>query len=254
MEQTKEDIDCSQYDSGRRSQFLNALSHDIRTPLNALALNITLAGLMLDAGDVASVRESLVEIKTSIASITELLGTLAGFSTLESSMEFGVISAFPLVESFSQLIAQYQSIALSKGLRLRFRCDHEEKDIITDKIALFRIVSSLLDNAIKFTVAGAVEVQTVLEDGALAVFVRDTGPGIPASFQSRLFTEFAQAGNYERDKNKGIGLGLAIIKKMITHLEGSIDVSSTDTGTIIRINIPISTGTDSADSSDSRGQ
>lgn len=223
----------------RKNFFLNALSHDLRTPLNALSLQASVAQEFLARGDLPAVNEALSEIRENAQGVAELLCSLLEYARMELSTECKPM-IFDLQSFIQQLCKGFHHSALRKGLFIHTDCP--SLLITCDKIKLFRIISNLVDNAIKFTASGGVTISSTLDSGSsnvmVTISVRDTGIGIPESFRALLFTEFAQADNSERDRSKGFGLGLAITHKLVTQLDGIINVSSDDHGSCFAITIP----------------
>jgi CheY-like chemotaxis protein/anti-sigma regulatory factor (Ser/Thr protein kinase) len=113
--------------------------------------------------------------------------------------------------------ADYRPLANGKGLE--FHVVAPELLVETDPVLLERLVRNLVDNAFKYTAAGSVTLAAALAEGKAQLSVRDTGPGIPEAERERIFEEFYQIGNPERDRVQGLGLGLAIVQRL-AHLLG----------------------------------
>jgi two-component system, sensor histidine kinase len=120
----------------------------------------------------------------------------------------------------------HRARADQKGLRLL--CSIPSRTIVaTDRIRLERILSNLIDNAIKYTKNGVVELVVERRTTELAIHVADTGEGIAAANQVAIFDDFFQVRNGERDSRKGYGLGLAIARRLAHQLGGDLTVEST---------------------------
>jgi CheY-like chemotaxis protein/anti-sigma regulatory factor (Ser/Thr protein kinase) len=118
----------------------------------------------------------------------------------------------------------YRPVAREKGLEFRFEA--AEGLVSTDPVLLERLVRNLVDNAFKYTVAGRIALRAEVAGSTVRIAVRDSGPGIPASERERIFEEFYQIGNPERDRSRGLGLGLAIVRRLAQLLKLQITVES----------------------------
>ncbi len=219
------ELEASRAESQRKSFFLNALSHDLRTPLNGLMLQADLAELSAQTNDGESLRESLQEIKASVRVAGELLNNLLELGRLDWAEDRVSITEVSLAPMLEALIRTHQITADQRGLFLRAVVP-PALTVCTDRLKLERILSNLVGNALKFTEKGGVTVTTQSEGAFLKIHVSDTGVGIAPDHQERLFEEFYQVHNRERDRRKGFGLGLAIARKLARQLGGDIDFES----------------------------
>ncbi len=204
-----------------KSQFLAAASHDLRQPLHALSLFS--ATLMLRAAD-ATTSEIAGHINKALASLATLVDSLLDVSKLDAGAvrpELQRVSVKALIE---RIEADYRPVAREKGLT--FRIAPAEAQIETDPVLLERLLRNLIDNAFKYTAAGSVSLDAELDEGTVCISVRDTGPGIPESERERIFEEFYQIGNPERDRAKGLGLGLAIVRRLALLLGLEVQLES----------------------------
>jgi signal transduction histidine kinase len=228
--------------SARKTRFLAAVSHDIRTPANAISL---LAELMQRtastpalhgeipqlAGDLRSNALSLVHLVSDVLDLTRFD---SGRIELEES-EFGLDAA--IMDECRQL----QPLAREKGLE--FSCDPPPQFIRVraDRVKLTRILGNLISNALKFTAEGRVIVTAGAsrEQGAW-IRVCDTGPGIPSEFQDRIFDEFFQLK--QTAGSTGSGLGLAICRRLAHAMGGQITLrSEAGKGSCFTLTLPPST-------------
>jgi two-component system, sensor histidine kinase len=200
--------------SRAKSRFLAAASHDLRQPLHTLSLYS--AALGLHAPDGVS-GEIAAHINKALGSLSALVDSLLDISKLDAGAvqpELQSVSVQPLVE---RIEADYRPVANAKGLE--FRVVAPGFFVETDPVLLERLVRNLVDNAFKYTAAGGVTVVAERSERIGHITVRDTGPGIPASEREHIFEEFYQIGNPERDRSEGLGLGLAIVRRL-AHLLG----------------------------------
>jgi len=242
-----EDLQRSRAQTEEKSFFLNAISHDLRTPLNGLTLQASAAELAADANDSESLRSALMEIKVSALATSQLLDRLLEYGRSGIGEQSNDMAEFRLNEVMCELDSRFRAAAQQKQLELDVRCD-ERLMVRSDRMKLERILSNLLDNAIKFTIVGGVRVEVeharaaasasnsagagnatvgaTAGQSGIEIHVIDTGIGIAASDVERLFEEFYQVHNDERDRTKGFGIGLSIARRLARQIGGDVLVQS----------------------------
>jgi PAS domain S-box-containing protein len=219
------ELEASRAEARRRAFFLNAISHDLRTPLNGLVLQANLARLSAETGDSATLAETLTQIESSVAATSDLLNALLEAARSGGPAECATVEAFVLDEMVSRALSACRAAAEQKGLSLRGVVPDGLR-VSTDRVKFERVLRNLLDNAVKFTATGSVHVEAQRTGNDVAVQVVDTGVGIAADEQARLFEEFYQVNNPERDRRKGFGLGLAVAHRLAAELGGSLTLDS----------------------------
>ena len=212
-------------DAKRKSLFLNALSHDLRTPLNGLMLQTSLAEVSLESQDADSLKEAFAEIKASARTTAALLDGLLECARLDWAADDNHVSEFDLSEVLAESVGASKAAADAKGLSLTSN-DGGGLRLRTDRMKLERVLSNLIVNAAKFTEKGSIRIEVQHAAGGVDLHVIDTGVGIAPEHQERLFDEFYQVHNHERDRNKGFGLGLAIARRLARQLGGDVSVQS----------------------------
>jgi signal transduction histidine kinase len=233
------DLAESREESNRKSVFLNAISHDLRTPLNGLLLHASLAELHVSRNDPAATIKSLDEIKTQARLTAELLDGLLDFARVDSGQDRPHPAAVDLDHLIAEVLNTHALAASNKSLQYPVP---EPTGIVmqTDRLKLERILNNLVGNAIKFTSAGEVAVRARKAGTSVEITVTDTGIGIPAEHLPRLFDEFYQVENRERDRAKGFGLGLAISRKLCGQLGGTVTVQSeAGRGSTFKLSLPV---------------
>jgi two-component system, sensor histidine kinase len=196
-----------------RARVLATASHDLRQPLHALSIYsaVLAAGPQPD-----QLREVSANIDQIVRSLGSLLHGLLDLSRLTVGHYVPEQQRVELDVVIDGVCAEYQRMAAEKGLALR--TDLQPAHLTGDAVAIGRIVRNLLDNAIKYTDRGVINVTTHVdgagESPAAIVTITDSGPGIPVDEQNRIFEEFYQTDNPTRDRSKGVGLGLAIVKRL----------------------------------------
>lgn len=227
--------------SQRKTRFLAAVSHDVRTPANAISLT---AEVIKQAGDNPDWAHEIPELAEALRSnaklLVELVSDVLDLARFDSGKVDVETSEFNLQDMVAKEIMQYQALASTAGLRLTGTTDAEPIWLRTDRMKLARVLSNLIGNAIKFTDVGGVDVRcTRSSDGMVEVHVADTGVGIQQDHLEHIFDEFFQIKNPERDRSKGTGLGLAICKRLVDAIGCSLSVRSRfGAGTTFAIRIP----------------
>ena len=209
----------------RKSAFLASMSHEFRTPMNAIK---GFTNLVLRRGkDELSERnqENLQKVDQASDHLLAMINDLLDLSKIEA----GRMDVNPERFDVGDLITSAcdtVSPLIQEGVELRQDVADDIGEANTDKARLQQMVINLLSNAIKFTGSGSVTVSTSQSDGQLIIAVFDTGKGIPAEELPTIFDEYRQAEGSESSVQKGTGLGLSITKKFAELLGGTIGVES----------------------------
>ena len=224
--------------SQQKSRFLAAASHDLRQPLHALALYTE--ALKLQAGSGAG-HEVVAHIDNAVAALSALVESFLDISRLDA----GVVQPAPQPVAVRALLERietgYRAQARDKGLG--FRVEAIDATVHTDPLLLERVLRNLVDNAFKYTPAGSVTVRAKVEGSVVRLAVLDTGAGIPEAERERIFEEFYQIGNPERDRARGLGLGLAIVRRLAQLLGLNVELDSEPgRGSIFSVIAPLATG------------
>ena len=214
--------------SHRKTRFLASVSHDIRSPINTISLMAEVLCRAADNPQLAiQVPDIAHRLQANALALADLVGDvldLARFDAVEVELH---LSEFSLSDLLADECARARPLAEAKNLWLKVEASGDSIRVRSDRLKLVRIVGNLLGNAIKFTQTGGVTVTTALEpNNAALIRVRDTGVGIAPEQVGRIFDEFVQLSNPERDRSKGCGLGLAICHRLAKALGGSIAVES----------------------------
>ncbi len=217
-----------------KSRFLAAASHDLRQPLHALGL---VAATLGERSSDAGTRSSVERIRTLVASLEALLSSLLDVSKLDAGAIVAAPRDFPLDPLFARIANDFAPEAGDAGLVLLVL--PTRRVARSDPLLLERILRNLVANALKYTKRGGVLVGCRKRGSSLSIEVWDTGPGIPAAEQGRIFEEFYQLGNPGRDRSQGLGLGLAIVRRLAGLLGHDVDVKSrVGRGSVFRVRVP----------------
>ncbi|HWE38529.1 MAG TPA: ATP-binding protein [Isosphaeraceae bacterium] len=221
--------DAAEQASSRKTQFLSAVSHDLRTPVNALSLQVDLLGHLVGDREGADRELSrlVADLRHASANLVELLNDLLDLTRFDSGQLRFHAEDFALEEWLAATLGPLEPTARAKGLAFSWRVDRPGRVVRADRVKLGRVLTNLVGNAIKFTEAGSVAVEAGADaSGWLRLSVADTGPGIPDDQRERIFDEFAQLRNPERDRSKGTGLGLAICRRLVESVGGWLVLES----------------------------
>ncbi len=227
----KESRDQAEAGNRAKSEFLANMSHEIRTPMNGV---IGLTELALLDPRHPDVPEHLHMILASATALLRILNDILDFSKIEAGKVAIEAEAFDLHAQLRVAVGALAASARSKGLDLRLQVAPEVPHwVVGDSLRIGQVLSNLIGNAIKFTSRGEVVLdvsmrEPALEEGADAVrfAVRDTGIGIPAAAQLRVFDTFAQADATTSRTYGGTGLGLAISRHLVELMGGRLELSS----------------------------
>ena len=234
QEEAESARDRAETASRSKTQFLAAASHDLRQPLTALAL---FNRLLSDKAKDPEIRRIAGHIDASITALESLMSALLDISKLDAGTIQPKRIVVSLAEMFQRLSAQYAPVAEEKGLR--FTASAADAWVNSDPVLLERIVRNLIENALRYTNQGQIELRAAIAGTRVHVDVIDTGVGIPSEERSRIFEEFYQIRTSGRDAGQGLGLGLAIVQRMAQLLDCTVEVESVvGQGSQFRVSIP----------------
>jgi signal transduction histidine kinase len=212
--------------SQHKSQFLANMSHELRTPLNAI---LGYTELILDSiyGDVPEkARGVLDRIQRNGRHLLGLINEVLDLSKIEAGQLVLSLADYSLKNVVETVFTAVEQLAKEKKLAFTLDVASDLPRGHGDERRLTQVMLNLAGNAIKFTDEGEVTIRASAANGSFEVAVRDTGPGISAADQARLFQEFQQADNSITRKKGGTGLGLAISKRIIEMHGGRIWIES----------------------------
>ncbi len=215
-----------------KTDFLSTMSHDIRTPMNAIIGLTTIAERNL--GDTEAVGENLRKISMASNHLLTLINDILDISKVESGKLNLSPLTFSIVETVENLVNLSQPMIKEKNIDFNFRIGRMEKEYFyADQLRLNQICINILSNAIKYTdPSGRVCVDMREEESAkpgcakLIYKVSDTGIGMSPEFMATMYQPFSRQTDSRVNKIQGTGLGLAITKQMVDLMEGSIDCQS----------------------------
>ncbi len=218
--------------SDAKSNFLSSMSHDIRTPMNAIVGMTAIAQVNLNSPE--KVKECLVKIATSSRHLLSLINEVLDMSKIESGKIDLVLETVSLPELFQDVMDMCRPLAMEKGQELQMSADHvRHEDIVTDRDRLQQVLVNLLSNSIKYTSPGGTislrvrELPSTMKTrGQYEFVVTDNGIGMSEEYLPHIFEPFSRAEDSRISKIQGTGLGMAITENIVRMMNGTIDVSS----------------------------
>jgi len=211
-----------------KTSFLANISHEIRTPLNSV---VGFSNLLLADNITKEAREEYIEhINHNSEKLLQIIGDIIDLSRLESSQIEITYEETSLVAVINEIIEETRQIIRrnEKPIMLNVKNQFEENGdlIFTDRIWLKRVLSHLMDNAVKFTLDGSIEFSYIREDDKIVFTIKDTGIGIKNENIVHIFEEFRQEVGGHHRPFEGLGIGLTLAKEVVERMGGRIFVKS----------------------------
>jgi signal transduction histidine kinase len=212
-----------------KSEFLANISHELRTPMNAI---IGMTDLALGEELSPTVRDYIQTVKSNTRVLLELLNEILDFSKIEAGKFVLENTPLDLREILGDLERMFSFRASEKGLELTTRIAPQvPRQLVGDALRLRQVIMNLMSNAVKFTERGAVCVRAEVDSVAasslvLRISVSDTGIGISYSDRERIFSPFTQADSSRTRRHEGIGLGLTIASDLVRAMGGQLSLES----------------------------
>ncbi len=223
--------------SEAKSRFLASVSHELRTPMNAILgfTDALLAGVDGPLND--EQQASLGWVQRGGRDLLGLINEILDLSKIEAGKLTVDVEPFDPRELVEAVVAQHRSLAAQKGIRFAWRDAGAPAEVVLDRQRVRQILVNLFGNALKFTLQGEVDVETGgASDSEFHVAVRDTGPGIAPEQHEAIFEEFREA----EGASHGIGLGLAISRRLARVMGGEITLESEpNRGSIFHLRLPL---------------
>lgn len=229
-----------------KTHFLASASHDLRQPVHALGLFAEeLNHRIKDVGT----RQIFQKLEAALSSMRTMLDSLMDISRLDAGIIETTIQHFPVNKILKEVDIQFRLSIQEKGLDLSVMPSSQV--VYADPALLSSIVHNLVSNAVRYTSSGKIVIGCRRCADALSIEVHDSGPGIAPEEQERIFQEFYQTENSERNREKGMGIGLAIAKRKSDLLRCSLKVNSKlGRGSIFKVIVPLGDKSKIIDASD----
>ena len=223
---------AAEHASQAKSDFLNSMSHDIRTPMNSIMGLTAIAGMHVN--DPERVRECLTNITSASRHLLGLINEVLDMAKIESGSIDLAEEPFDLSESIENLITMMNPQIAAKHQELKVELvDIKHEHVLGDHTRLQQVFVNIMGNSVKFTPEGGTiglritELPSSIQSSACYEFeFSDTGCGMSEEFMKRLFEPFSRANDSRTTKVEGTGLGMAIVKSVVSLMSGTIDVES----------------------------
>jgi signal transduction histidine kinase len=220
-----------------KSRFLSDMSHEFRTPVNAI---LALARLLDEADLKDDGRKQVNLIRRAAEDLESLVNDLLDLAKIEAGKIEVRPVEFEVATLFSALRGMLRPLLLTRSLSLVFEEPDGLPPLVTDEGKVAQILRNFISNALKYTDAGEIRVSAQLEGEVIRFCVADTGIGVAPEDQERIFEEFTQIENPLQTRQKGTGLGLPLTRKLATLLGGAVGVKSVlGAGSTFWADIPI---------------
>jgi len=209
-----------------KSEFLATMSHELRTPLSVI---LGYTEMLLDEGfgPLTDQQHAPIQrIETNARGLFDLISEVLDLNRLEAGRMTLELTTVQLPQIFAEVEAETQGLRELSRLAFLWRVEEGTPSLYTDPGKLKVILKNLVSNAIKFTKTGSVSVEARNHLDGVEICVRDTGRGIPVEQREQIFEAFQQGKDHSREGYGGVGLGLYIVKKFLSLLEGAITVES----------------------------
>jgi signal transduction histidine kinase len=234
VEQLRAQVEVAARANQEKTRFLASAVHDLRQPLHALGLFCAALDRRLEG---IPERPLIKNMMSSIEALETSFGAMLDISRLDAGIVKAEPQSFPVRDLFRRLYQQFGGDAEARDISLRFRA--ARRLVLSDPQLLERVLANLVQNALRYTRRGGVLVAARRHGTSVALEVWDTGVGIPAEKLGLIFEEFYQIDNPERDRSRGLGMGLAIVRRLCNLLGHSLEVhSKPGRGSTFRIVVP----------------
>jgi PAS domain S-box-containing protein len=234
-----------------KDEFISTVNHELRTPLTAMTASVGLA-LSGRFGQVSTPMRRLLEMaRANGERLATMVNDILDFEKVSSGKMSFKLRPHPVDALVEQAVNANRAYAMQFEVTLQMRCRVPGVSINVDADRFQQVMSNLLSNAAKFSKRGGqVEVDVMVDTGRCRISVIDHGCGIPATFRSSLFERFAQADASDRRTQGGTGLGMAIAKRLVEGMAGSISYETEeDRGTTFHLDFAVTTSANSPEAS-----
>jgi PAS domain S-box-containing protein len=209
-----------------KSAFLAQMSHEIRTPLNVILTSIPLIADEV-SGEDDELKIILDSVKSAGRRLQRTIDMILSMSSVQSGNYKATFEKFDVIPDLQNMMAEFKSLSDDKGLKLKFSKTDETAFITADRYTVSQVFQNLINNAIKYTLKGYVEVYVKNQkDGKVKIEIRDSGIGMSEEYLQKMFMPFSQEDTGYKREFEGNGLGLALVKKYLELNRAEINVES----------------------------
>ena len=225
-----------------KTRFVRIVTHELRSPLQ-VTQNLM---AVLRGGYTGPLNERQVDLvdraRRRVAFLETLVDDLLDLAAGRTDVREGkpAQGLVRLADVVGGVCARFEAACRARGLSLEFSCPDESLSVWSDEAEIDRLADNLVGNAVKYTHEGGVRVEIVRDEETARIVVTDTGIGIPADDQPRLFQEFFRARNAKAIEEHGTGLGLTIVRDLVTKYGGRVTIDSAENeGTTVSVVLPL---------------
>lgn len=220
-----------------KNQFFDTITHELKTPLTLIQLPIE--DLLSKEHNEADTK-LLKSIKQNSLRLQKLINQILEFSRTQNVNEVEITDILSIQDFIQDLVIPIEEYAITENVVFSYTVINETEKFISNFQLIFSILENLLSNAIKYnTEKGSVNLNIELDEDTLRIIVQDSGIGISAAEQTKIFNRFYQVGKKQLSLN-GTGIGLSIVKEAVEKLGGTLDLqSNTNEGSVFSVSIPV---------------
>jgi len=209
-----------------KSAFLAQMSHEIRTPLNVILTSIPLIADEISSDD-EDLKIILDSVKSAGKRLQRTIDMILSMSSVQSGNYKATFEKFDIVSDLKKMVSEFKSLSDDKGLKLKFTQSEDTAFITADRYTVNQVFQNLINNAIKYTLKGYVEVYVKnLKNDKVKIEIRDSGIGMSEEYLQKMFMPFSQEDTGYKREFEGNGLGLALVNKYIELNRAEINVES----------------------------
>ena len=209
-----------------KSAFLAQMSHEIRTPLNVILTSIPLIADEISSDD-EDLKIILDSVKSAGKRLQRTIDMILSMSSVQSGNYKATFEKFDIIPDLQNMVKEFKSLSDDKGLKLKFTQSDDTAFITADRYTVNQVFQNLINNAIKYTLKGYVEVYVKnLKNDKVKIEIRDSGIGMSEEYLQKMFMPFSQEDSGYKREFEGNGLGLALVKKYIELNHAEINVES----------------------------
>ncbi len=210
-----------------KSAFLAQMSHEIRTPLNVILTSIPLLADEITSND-DDLKIILDSVKSAGKRLQRTIDMILSMSSVQSGNYKPTFEKFNIIEDLDKMVKEFKPLSDDKSLELKFTHPKENSYITADRYTVNQVFQNLINNAIKYTLKGYVEIYVLnfITENKVKIEIRDSGIGISQEYLQKMFTPFSQEDAGHKREFEGNGLGLALVKKYVELNRAEISVES----------------------------
>ncbi len=209
-----------------KSQFLANVTHELRSPVNAIISIAELMQMSCEKGYIQQLKDRLSLMLSSATSLKAIINNVLDLSKIEAGKMDAIFEEFDVIAKLDEIVETGKVLAGSRPVDVILNAGQSYLPLESDPVKFRQIVLNLMSNAVKFTEKGRITVSVEAEDDHITVSVSDTGPGIKKEDMDKLFTAFGQVEDAKTKRHEGTGLGLTVTRHLVDLLKGSIRLES----------------------------